>query len=259
MDVHHNNIRKMIIDTAYNSKKACHVGSSLSLVEILTALFETKDSCDEIILSKGHGALCWYCALCEFNLINKDELKTFSQNDSDLSVLAVKNKRLGLRCSTGSLGQGLPIAVGMAIAMKRKNLKGNIYVIVGNGETNEGSIWEAAMLARQNKLNNLCVIIDHNKFQSDGKSSNIIELDNMDLLWSANGFETKNVNGHDVETIKNEISNFASSNSMGALICHTIKGYGISFMENSDEWHHNRMTDAQYKQAIDELDRRNKI
>lgn len=255
---HQSNIRRKIVDTAYHCGRGCHVGSSLSVVDILTALFCTADtSKDEVILSKGHAALAWYAAMNEFGLMTDETLATFEKNGSQLTVLAVKNEELCFKCSTGSLGQGMSVAVGMAIAMKREGLPGNIYVVVGDGECNEGIVWEAAQLAGHHKLKNLYVIVDHNGFQSDGDSTKVIDLKHMSDLWKSNGFYTVEVNGHDVEKLSAVCKSEARSDAPTAIICKTIKGYGISFMENSASWHYNRLTEEDYLSAIKELEGKN--
>lgn len=255
---HQDNIRRKIIDTAYHCGKGCHVGSALSVVDILTALFCSVDmSNNEVILSKGHAALAWYVTMNEFGLIPDETLTTFEENGSKLTVLAVKNEELSFRCSTGSLGQGMSVGVGMAIAMQRKNLLGNVYIVVGDGECNEGIVWEAAQLAGHHKLKNLCIIVDHNGFQSDGDSAKVIDLKHMSDLWKSNGFNTVEIEGHDVEKISSALRNEAENTAPKAIICKTIKGYGVSFMENSADWHYNRLTEEKYLLAVRELEGRN--
>jgi transketolase len=251
------NIRKRVIDTAYICGKSSHLGSSLSLVDILAVLIKEKlYGENEIVLSKGHGVLAWYATLTEYNYITQEMLNTFQQNDSELSVLAVENRKLELTCSTGSLGQGMSVATGMAIAKKRLSEPGMVYVIIGNGEADEGIVWEAAMLASQQKLNNLCVIVDHNHFQSDGSSVDIIDLDHMAKIRSAYGFEALELNGHDCREICEALAHAENSSRPTALVCNTIKGYGIKFMENSAQWHHNRLTEERYICAKELLERR---
>ena len=169
---------------------------------------------------------------------------------------AVKNKKLKIDCSTGSLGQGISVALGMAIAKQRLHEKGKVYTIIGNGEANEGIVWEAAMLASQQRLNNLCVIIDHNHFQSDGSSEDIIALDNMAEIWHAYGFETFEIDGHDCIAIAETLQKSENSHKPVAIVCNTVKGYGVDFMENSPEWHHNRLTEERYCEAVKALEAR---
>lgn len=255
---HQSNIRRKIIDIAYFCGKGCHVGSSLSVVDILTALFSVVDNAEnEVILSKGHAALAWYATLNEFGKITDEKLNSFEENGSDLTVLAVKKKELGFACSTGSLGQGISVAVGMAIAMQKKKQFGTIYVVLGDGECNEGIVWEAAQLAGHHRLKNLCVLVDHNGFQSDGDSLKIIDLKNISRMWEANGFCVNEVDGHDVKSIASVLENNRQLDRPQAIICNTIKGYGVSFMENSTEWHYNRLTKEMYLLAVHELEERN--
>lgn len=251
------NIRRRIIDAAYACGKASHIGSSLSLADILAVLIKEKiNDDDEIILSKGHGALAWYAALAEYGLISQDKLDTFQQNDSELSVLAVANSELKLECSTGSLGHGISVAVGIAVAKKRLHEQGKVYAIIGNGEANEGIVWEAAMLASQQKLDNFCVIVDHNHYQSDGNSRDIIALDNMTKMWEAFGYNAYEINGHNCDEIHDALEKTTIDGKPAAIICNTVKGYGVSFMENSAEWHHNRLTESRYMSAIELLEAR---
>jgi transketolase len=244
------NIRKRVIDTAFICGKGSHIGSSLSLVDILAVVIKEKmDEDNEIVLSKGHGALAWYAVLTEYGYITQEMLDTFQQNDSELSVLAVANQKLKLICSTGSLGQGISVATGIAIAKKKLHERGTVYVIIGNGEANEGVVWEAAMLASQQKLDNFCVIIDHNHFQSDGNSENIIALDNMTEIWKAYGFEVYEADGHNCREICEVLRKAENSVRPVAIVFNTIKGYGVEYMENSAEWHHNRLTEERYIHA----------
>lgn len=255
---HQDNIRRKIIDTAYHCGRSSHVGSALSVVDILTALFCSVDmSNNEVILSKGHAALAWYAAMNEFGLMTDETLATFEENGSELTVLAVKNKKLSFKCSTGSLGQGMSVGVGMAIAMQRKNLPGNVYIIVGDGECNEGIVWEAAQLAGHHKLKNLYIIVDHNGFQSDGDSAKVIDLKHMSDLWKSNGFYTVEIDGHDVRKISSALRNTVENTAPMAIICKTVKGYGVSFMENSADWHYSRLTEEKYHLAVGELEGRN--
>lgn len=254
---HQDNIRRKIIDTAYHCGRGCHLGSSLSVVDILTAIFEIVDRTDnEVILSKGHAALAWYATMNEFGFMTDDKLDSFEENGSDLTVLAVKNPKLDFMCSTGSLGQGISVGVGMAIAMKSKNLPGKVYVVVGDGECNEGIVWEAAQLAGHHRLKNLCVLVDHNGFQSDGDSAKVIDLKNIAKMWKANGFCVIDVDGHNVRELSSVLLKEYTEDMPQAIICNTIKGYGISFMENSSDWHYNRLTEEKYRLAIRELEER---
>ncbi len=254
---HQDNIRRKIIDTAYYCGKGCHIGSSLSVVDILTALFEiTQNTDNELILSKGHAALAWYATMNEFGILSNEKLNSFEENGSELTVLAVKNTELGFLCSTGSLGQGISVGVGIAIAMQKKRQSGRVFVLVGDGECNEGLVWEAAQLAGHHHLNNLCVIIDHNGYQSDGDSLDVIDLKNIGNMWEANGFIAAEVDGHDVNALASVLEERQEKKPQ-AIICKTIKGYGVSFMENSPEWHYNRLTEDKYHLAVQELEGRN--
>lgn len=250
-------MRKELIQLAYACGKPTHLGGALSIVDILAAILEVVyQEGDDFILSKGHGVMAYYVFLEQKKRISKEMLNTFEQNDSKLSVLAVRTPELGIHCSTGSLGQGIGVAVGMALAKKKRNEDGKVYVLIGNGEANEGSVWEAAMLAVQHNLENLIVIQDNNGYQSDGDSSHIIDMKNSKTIWEGYGFETVCADGHNVEKIVEAVHGFQEKGKPKAIVCHTMKGYGVSFMESDADWHHNRLTRSGYELALKELETR---
>lgn len=256
-------VKQRILDMAHDCGSSAHLGGSLSMVELLSVLYGNvmkyepgnmkAITRDRFILSKGHCVLAFYSVLAEVGILGKDILNTFQQNGSLLSTHPVMNLELGIESSNGSLGQGLSMAVGIAKAGKVRKLDYNVYVMLGNGECNEGVVWEAAMTATQWHLDNLTVIVDNNKMQSDGNSKQIIDLDEMETKWKSFGFVVENIDGHDIEQILNA---FATSHTdrPKIIIGNTKKGNGISFMENNPEWHHNRLTDLLYQQACTELE-----
>lgn len=257
------NMRILALDMSYNSGGRSHLGGGLSAIEPLAVLygdvmnaansklsFEEKD---KFILSKGHGVLCLYTALAEFGVIDKALLDTFLKDESDLIAHPVMNSKLGIDASTGSLGQGISIAVGLALLAKKKNYSYQTYTLCGNGECNEGSVWEACMFAVSNKLNNFTLYIDNNNMQSDGDSTRVLNVsDKYCNMLDSLGFQTIVVNGNNIEELHSAF-HIKHEDAPKAIIGNSIKGCGVSFMENNNDWHHNRLTKEQYEKAIEEL------
>ena len=225
-----------------------HVGAAMSLVEIMVVIYKRisninlknykNQNRDRIILSKGHGCLVLYSILYECKILSKRTLNSYSKPGS---ILAGHPEHFipGVEASTGSLGHGLPISVGLAISAKLKNEKFKTIVIVGDGELNEGSNWEAMMMASKYKLNNLLLIIDYNKIQSYGFNKDILDLEPLKDKIKSFGFYTQEVDGHNLNKIEKKIrSCFNNKSKPSALICHTIKGKGIKVAENNPEWHY---------------------
>ena len=220
----------------------------MSLIEIFRVLYDNiiffeqnninNQARDRVILSKGHGCIAQYVLLADKNFFSKDTLKSFCKYDSILGGHPELGHVPGIETSTGSLGHGLAIGVGMAVASKIKKLLNNVYVIVGDGEINEGSIWESALAASHHKLDNLILIVDYNKIQSYGQVADILGLEPIVDKFVAFGFETHEVDGHNVQELINILSSTHKSNQPKAVIAHTVKGKGIGFAENTPEWHH---------------------
>lgn len=254
-------IRENIIKTGH-LKGMAHFGGSLSCADILSVLYghqmkydvknPKKKEHDRFIISKGHCALALYSTLCEFGFITDDELKTFNQSEGDFPTHAVRNLKKGIEISSGSLGMGLSFGIGLAMAAKRKKQFNKIYVLLGNGELNEGSVWEGIMFAGHNALDNIVIIIDDNCMQNDGSSENIICVSNLSERIKPFGWSTVDVDGHNVEEIIKALDSHKENKPL-AIIAHTIKGKGVSFMENIDYWHHSKMSEEQYEQALAEL------
>ena len=258
-----NNVRKTILKTAYKAgAKSAHIGGALSSADVISTLFcsvmninkkNPKDeNRDRFILSKGHGCLAYYATLSEVGFISNDELSTFEEDGSNLLGHPVLNRDLGIEFSTGSLGMGLSIGIGLAIASKKKNLNFKTFVLLGDGECNEGSIWEAAMSAPNLKVENLVVIIDKNNFQQTGSNADIMNVDNLDDKWKAFGWKVNTVDGHDQKSL---VSYFKSLNfsQPNLLIAKTIKGKGFSFSENNNDWHHGVLSKKIYEEALKEI------
>ena len=261
LDERSKNLRRMVITTLESGKRA-HLGSAMSILEIIRVLYDNflkidpnnpKDpKRDRFILSKGHGCLAQYVVLADKGFFNKKELLTFCQTDSILGGHPEYGKTPGVEASTGALGHGMSIGVGMALAARLQKRKSRIVVILGDGEINEGSIWEAAMSASKHRLSNLTVIIDYNKIQSYGFVSDVLNLEPIIEKWTSFGFAVKELNGHDVLELKNLLSKLPlDNNKPTALICHTIKGKGFPFAENNPSWHHkSNLSDDEIKKNV---------
>lgn len=256
------NMRKNILHLAHQAgSNGSHLGPSLSVVEIMAVLYlhtmniNPLDSTwalrDRFILSKGHGALGYYAAMYEAGVISKEDLYTYELDGSFFPGQPSKKLSLGIEYSGGSLGLGLSYGAGIALAAKLKNENFRIFVLMGDGEINEGSVWESVMFSKHNKLSNLTAIIDKNNMQSDGASKDILKVD-IEALWRGFGWELITCDGHDVKQLMEAFQQKDTGNPK-VIIADTIKGKGISFMENSKDWHHNRLTDDLYQKALREL------
>lgn len=263
MELTANNVRKRILKMANACGRNAHIGGSLSMADILTVLYRDIlkydfnnpiwEERDIFVLSKGHCVLALDAVLRESGVISEEEELSFLQDGSKFGSHPVMHIESGIESSSGSLGQGISLCVGLAKAAKIKDSDKKIYTLVGNGECDEGSVWEAVMLAAQWKLDNFTVIVDNNGIQSDGVSENIINMPNLEERFRAFGFCAISVDGHDENAIYNAFK--AESNGKPkVIIANTIKGKGISFMEGDNSWHHNRLTDALYEKALSELD-----
>ena len=258
------NIRKNILEMALAAgASSSHFGGALSITEIISVLFSDQmkikkdnpkhESRDRFILSKGHACLAYYAALSEVGYISKEELKTFEKDDSNLLGHPVINRDLGIDFSNGSLGMGLALGIGVALALKKRKKDINVYVVLGDGECNEGSVWEAAMAAPNFKLNNLYAIIDKNNFQQTGSNKDIMDNPNLKEKWSSFGWNTKEVDGHNINELLSFFEEGRTIDKPKALIANTIKGKGFSFSENNNDWHHSVLTKSLYEKGLQEL------
>lgn len=242
------------------------LGGSLSIADILTVLFFNQMNIDEknpkakerdrLVLSKGHTSPALYSVLAERGFFDKELLKSFRHLGSILQGHPDMRQIPGVDMSTGSLGQGLSVANGMAMASKMDSEGIRVYCICGDGEIQEGQIWEAAMTAAHYKLDNLCVIVDNNNLQIDGKVSDVMNIYPIEEKFKSFGFETINIDGHNIEEIIKafEIAKKVKGKPT-AIIANTIKGKGVSFMEDQASWHGKAPNEEQYKVAIEELTR----
>lgn len=256
-------IRKHIIDMIYRAGSG-HPGGSLSCADILTVLyFHIMNSRDTFILSKGHAAPALYATLAEADYFPIDELKEFRQFGSRLQGHPDSQLLKGIEVSSGSLGQGLSIGCGISIANrlnKNKNNKSNnkTYVLLGDGECNEGQVWEAAMFANHYNLNNLIAIIDRNKYQIDGLTEKVMKLEPFADKWKSFGWNVLEIDGNNIEEIINALelinNNHFEKNKPTVIIAHTVKGCGISFMQNNNEYHGKAPNKEEYEMICKEIE-----
>jgi len=257
-------IRKNILFSAFSAgAKSAHIGGALSIADIVATLYgdimkiDSKKPLDpnrdRFILSKGHACLALYSALVELNFFAKDELKNFEKSGSFLLGHPVMNKEKGIEFSTGSLGMGLALGMGVALSAKRKNKEYNTYVILGDGECNEGSVWESFLSAPHLKLNNLTAIIDKNNLQQTGSNKDILNLGNLTSKLNSFGWDTYEVDGHNIDELLKIFKKKNNSEKPIMIIANTIKGKGFDFSENNNEWHHQVLTKTKYEEALKQL------
>lgn len=258
-------IRKDIIDATYKvslHRGKTHIGGSLSMCEILSVLYGkvlkvSKDNLksqnrNRFILSKGHGALALYAALKEVGIISLDDFLSFKDDDSHFWTHPTFSPKHGLEFASGSLGIGISLAVGTALALKLKGNSSKVYCLVGDGECDEGEVWEALSFANHHQLNNLTVIVDDNNMQLDDFTSKIVDKSNLAKRIESFGFNVVEVDGHDIESLDKAF--VTSHDDMPlAVIAHTIKGKGVSFIENNPTYHTGSLTKEQYEQALAEI------
>ncbi len=254
------NVRKNIIKMVYNAKSG-HPGGSLSCTDILVCLYHEKmnlnldemgNRIDKFVLSKGHASPAYYAVLASKGFIPEEDLIGFRKVDSYLEGHPT-NKINGIDVSSGSLGQGLSIANGMAISKKIDNKEGYVYCLLGDGEIEEGQIWEACMTANKYKLNNVIAFLDYNGLQIDGSIEDVKSVDNLKEKFEAFGWNVQEIDGHNFNEINNSIEKAKSSEKSNMIIAKTIKGKGVSYMENSVSWHGKAPNEEEYNIAIAEL------
>ncbi len=256
-------IRIAAINQIYEAQSG-HPGGSLSCADILAVLYfnqmnidpkkPNSPARDRFVLSKGHCTPALYATLARKGYFDKELLKGFRKIESNLQGHPDMNKVPGVDMTTGSLGQGLSTAVGMAIGSKMDSAGCRVYCLVGDGEIEEGQIWEAAMSASKNKLDNLCVIVDHNGLQIDGKVEEVAGLVDIKEKFESFGFYVLEIDGHNIEEIIYSLEAARSKKGMPtAIIANTIKGKGVSFMEGQADWHGKAPNKEQYEEAINEL------
>lgn len=241
-------LRRLVV-RALDGGARGHIGSSMSLIEIMRVLYEDilrvrpdeplwpeRDRC---ILSKGHGCIAQYVMLAEKGFFPHEVLDSFCRRDSILGGHPEAGKIPGVEASTGALGHGLPIGVGRAMGLRMRGIDARVFVVTGDGEINEGSVWEAALSAKKHRLGNLTVMIDYNKVQSAGPTREILDLEPLADKWRAFGFAVAEVDGHDVAALRRVLHEVPfAADRPSLVICHTVKGKGLVFAENDANWHH---------------------
>ena len=252
------NILKMSLAAGASSS---HFGGSLSTVELLATLYNSVlkfdvsnplwEDRDRFILSKGHACLGYYSVLCEKGYFTKEDLNLFEKNGSFLLGHPVINKNKGIEFSNGSLGMGLSLGIGVAIAAKKNRKNYKVFVLIGDGECNEGSVWEASMSASHFKLNNLTAILDKNNLQQTGTNEEIMSTKELGNKWRSFNWDVKEIDGHDIGQILSAFKYVSEKPKL--ILANTVKGKGFSFSENNNDWHHKIMTKKQYDDALKEL------
>jgi transketolase len=256
-------LRGQVVQMSH-AAQAAHLASSLSCCDVLAAAYwhvlnidpnKPKDPLrDRFILSKGHAAAALFSALAFKGFFPVEELKTYCENGGRLAEHPPANILPGVEAATGSLGHGLPIGCGMALAGRIRGEKFRVFALLSDGENNEGSVWEAAMFAAAQRLENVCVIVDYNKWQATARSNETLMLAPLHEKWAAFGWDAVEIDGHDVEALAYAMQNVPNgSGKPVALIAHTVKGKGVSFMEDDNNWHYRAPTAEEVVKARHEL------
>lgn len=256
-------IRRHVLEMTHTAK-ASHIGSCYSVADILAVLYNDilyfdhakpdMSERDRVVLSKGHASAAMYAVLAEMGFFNSERLLEHCKNGGPFTAMTSKEVA-GVEFSTGSLGHGLPVAVGMALAAKRDGKSHKVYVICGDGECDEGSNWEAALIASHFSLDNLVLIVDFNKIQCLDRIENVIKLERLDDKWKAFGWNVLRIDGHDHESIRNALKTVKENDGKPtAIIADTVKGKGVSFMEENTLWHYRFPHEGEeYDTALEEL------
>ncbi len=259
-----NDIRKNIIKTVYNAQSG-HPGGSLSCADILTVLYFNQmninpknpkaEGRDRFVLSKGHCSPALYSTLARRGFFDEKDLDKFRKLDSNLQGHPDMNKVPGVDMTSGSLGQGLSVANGMALSSKIDSAGYRVYCLLGDGEIEEGQVWEAAMTSSKYKLDNLCVIVDNNNLQIDGEIQKVKGLNKIEQKFESFGFKVITIDGNNIEQLFDSFDIAKMTKGMPtAIIAKTVKGKGVSFMENNAKWHGKAPNDEEYKIAMSELE-----
>ncbi len=259
-------MRLSVLEMAYQCDGPAHLGGALSIIEILAVLYGKVlkhdpakpywEERDRFILSKGHGVLAFYAALYHHGYFSRKILNTFKQNGSDLIAHPVMNLSLGIESSNGSLGHGLSMSTGIAWGLRFKNSSSRVYTLLGDGECDEGSVWEAAAAASRLELSNLTAIVDCNKFQSDGAVAYDNLADSLSDKWKSLGWHVSTVFGHSISELSRALEFNDERKSLKkpkVILALTEKGHGVSFMRQNNLWHHNRLTENLFNKAREEV------
>ncbi len=257
-------LRKTVLEMAY-AGSSVHIPSAFSIIEILAVLYRSHlrlgdrtpkaPGRDFLVLSKGHGVMAQYACLHELGWLHREDIDRYFGNGTRLKGLADAHVP-GVEATSGSLGHGLSVGVGLALAARKKRTDQRCYAIVGDGEMNEGPIWEALLFAAQFRLDNLFVIVDENRLQAMGSTREVMQLGDLQAKFGAFDFDVRGVDGHDEAALDRTFSDLKSveNGRPKAVIARTIKGKGVSFMENVNSWHYTRLNEATYRAALRELD-----
>jgi len=256
-------MRRTVLEMAY-AGSTVHIGCAFSIIELLTVLYRNHlrypgndpraEGRDYLILSKGHGVMAQYACMHEMGWLNDSHIQGYFADGSDLKGLS-DSRVPGLEVTSGSLGHGFSVGVGIAMGLQRKATDRKVYVIVGDGELNEGPIWEGTLVAAHHKIDNLMLIVDKNGFQAMGTTDDVLALGDLSAKFNSFGFETLEVDGHDEAAVDAAIRHLWT-NGMGkpkALIAQTVKGKGVPFMESDNRWHYTRLNAQTFAEAIDAL------
>lgn len=252
--------RRHVLEMAYHASDS-HIGCALSAMDILAALYfrvmkinpdsPKSPGRDRFILSKGHTAAALYAVLSARGFFPKTDLDSFAQNGSHLASHVERNSVPGVETNGGSGGHGLPLGAGMALALRESKFNAHVFVLMGDGELQEGSVWEAAMFASSRNLSNLTLIVDRNAFQTWSKVDDVVTIEPLADKFRMFGWSAEEVDGHDIERLIDALSRTDSRPRV--IIAKTTKGKGVSFMEGSADWHNGVLSEAQYRAAIEEL------
>jgi transketolase len=256
-------LRKTVLEMAY-AGSTVHIGCAFSIIEILATLYRQylrypendplHPDRDYLVLSKGHGVMAQYACMRELGWLPDEAFANYFSDGSNLKGLS-DSRVPGLEVTSGSLGHGFSVGVGLALGAKLRETNQKTYALVGDGEINEGPIWEGALFAAHHQLKNFMTIVDENGFQAMGPTDEILSLGSIEEKFASFGFETITVDGHDESAINEAISKLWASQSTSpkALIAKTLKGKGVSFMENDNIWHYTRLNEDSYHQALQEV------
>lgn len=255
-------IRGRVVEMSHKAGTP-HLGSALSCADILVAAYwnilkiepaaPQAETRDRFILSKGHAASVLYAVLAERGFFPKTLLDNFAQEGSPLAEQPAPNCAPGVELATGSLGHGLPVGIGMAMAARIRNLDYRVLVTMSDGECNEGSVWEGAMFAAAQSLGKLTVIVDYNKWQATGRSNEVMALPSLTAKWAAFGWKALEIDGHDLQALTDAMNQTGAEDRPLAIIANTVKGKGVSFMEDDNNWHYRIPTEKEVAAAWKEL------
>lgn len=256
-------MRRTVLDMAF-AGSTVHIACAFSIIELLTVLYRShlkypnndpqSSERDYLVLSKGHGVMAQYACMRELGWLSDSDIENYFKDGTELKGLS-DSRVEGLEVTSGSLGHGLSVAVGIAMGLKLKNKPQKVYAIVGDGELNEGPIWEGMLVAAHHHLDNFMMIVDQNGFQAMGTTDEVLELGNLQEKFTSFGFEAMSVDGHDEANINAAINSLLASDAKRpkAIIAKTIKGKGVPFMESNNLWHYTRLTQESYAAAVNSL------